>query len=92
MSSTMAAMRSGGRGVISEVWKSLAPGGRFVAYQFRDRVANLGRELLGAPKVEVEFLNVPPMRFYRWDKPLQAAKKVNGKKYNGEQSDIASNF
>lgn len=81
-----------GRGIINEVWKSLVPGGCFVAYQFRDRVANLGRELLGAPKVEVEFLNVPPMRFYRWDKPLQAAKKVNGKKYNGEQSGIASNF
>lgn len=81
-----------GRNIIRGVWESLAPGGRFVAYQFRDRVANLGRELLGDPGIETEFLNVPPMRFYRWDKPFQAAKKVNGKKYNGERSGIASNF
>jgi len=81
-----------GRSIISEVWESLAPGGRFVAYQFRDRVAILGRELLGDPGVEVEFLNVPPMRFYRWDKPLEKAKKVNGNKYNGGQGGVASNF
>jgi len=81
-----------GRRIISKVWDSLAPGGRFVAYQFRDRVALLGRELLGDPQVEVEFLNVPPMRFYRWDKPLDKVKKINGRKYNTEQGEIASNF
>lgn len=81
-----------GRNIINEVWQSLPPGGRFVAYQFRDRVAALGRELLGDPGIETEFLNVPPMRFYRWDKPLEKAKKVNGKKYNGGHSGIASNF
>lgn len=81
-----------GRRIISEVWASLTHGGRFVAYQFRDRVAILGGELLGDPAVEVEFLNVPPMRFYRWDKPPAEVKKVNGRKYNGGQGDIASNF
>lgn len=81
-----------GRRIISKVWDSLAPGGRFVAYQFRDRVALLGRELLGDPQVEVEFLNVPPMRFYRWDKPRRKVKKINGRKYDRGQGEIASNF
>jgi len=52
------------------VWASLAPGGRFVAYQFRGHVARLERELLGRPDTEVELLNVPPMRVYRWRKPV----------------------
>ena len=45
------------------------PGGRFVAYQVRDRVAILGREVFGPPAVQLELRNVPPMRVYRWDKP-----------------------
>ena len=48
---------------------ALAPGGRFVAYQFRDRIAVLGRHILGQPDVDVELLNVPPMRVYCWRKP-----------------------
>ena len=75
--------RTLGRRIIRAVWDNLAPGGRFVAYQFRDKVAMLGRELLGDPRVDVEFLNVPPMRFYRWDKPPQADNRTrrNGKKH-----------
>ncbi len=57
-----------GRRILRSVWSNLAPGGQFVAYQFRDRVSVLGREILGAPKVEVELLNVPPMRVYCWRK------------------------
>jgi phosphatidylethanolamine/phosphatidyl-N-methylethanolamine N-methyltransferase len=57
-----------GRRVLEAVWSSLAPGGRFVAYQFRDRVAELNREIAGRPDVSVELLNVPPMRIYRWRK------------------------
>jgi phospholipid N-methyltransferase len=56
------------RRILHEVWESLGPGGRFVAYQFRDRVADLGEEIAGVPKVEVELLNVPPMRVYSWRK------------------------
>ncbi len=59
-----------GRRIIDEVWSSLAPGGRFVAYQFRDRVSVLGKQIIGAPKVEIELLNVPPMRLYCWKKPV----------------------
>ena len=52
-----------------KLWSSLAPGGRFVAYQFRDRVSVLGKQVIGLPKVQVELLNVPPMRLYCWKKP-----------------------
>ncbi len=58
-----------GRSILRAVWSSLAPGGRFVAYQFRDRVAVLGRELFGKPSASFELLNVPPMRVYCWRKP-----------------------
>lgn len=58
----------GGR-IIRAAWAALAPGGRFVAYQFRDRVAVLGREILGKPEVDIELRNVPPMRIYTWRKP-----------------------
>lgn len=59
-----------GRRIIGEVWEALAPGGLFVAYQVRDRVAGLSRKLLGRPEVELELFNVPPMRVFRWRKPL----------------------
>lgn len=57
-----------GENILRAVWSSLAPRGRFVAYQFRDRVAVLGRNILGRPEVDVELLNVPPMRVYCWRK------------------------
>lgn len=83
--------RTLGRRIIRAVWDNLAPGGRFIAYQFRDKVAMLGRELLGDPEVDVEFLNVPPMRFYRWDKPREVESKgrKNGKRHpNAHGSDV----
>jgi len=60
---------STGHLLIHEVWNSLAPGGSFVAYQFRDRVAVLARDIAGTPEVTTELLNVPPMRVYVWRKP-----------------------
>lgn len=59
-----------GQRILGAMWASLAPGGRFVAYQFREKVAVLGRDLLGTPKVEMELLNIPPMRVYHWSKPV----------------------
>ena len=60
------------RGVGMEILRSvdsvLGSGGRFVAYQVRDRVENLGREVFGRARVQTVLLNVPPMRVYRWDK------------------------
>ena len=57
--------------ILRSVRSSLSPRGRFVAYQFRDRVGTLGRDIFGAPQVQTELRNVPPMRVYRWDLGLQ---------------------
>jgi phospholipid N-methyltransferase len=56
--------------ILRSVHESLAPGGRFVAYQFRPRVEILGRQVFGRAHVQTEVLNVPPMRVYRWQKPI----------------------
>jgi phosphatidylethanolamine/phosphatidyl-N-methylethanolamine N-methyltransferase len=60
--------REAGLRVLRAVHEALAPGGRLVAYQMRDRVEALGRQVLGKPRVQVELLNVPPMRVYCWRK------------------------
>ncbi len=56
-----------GLSILESVKESLAPGGRFVAYQFRDVVHTLGKRVFGPASVQLELLNVPPMRVYRWD-------------------------
>lgn len=61
-----------GLSILESVWDSLSPGGRFVAYQFRDRVAVLGRKLFGHPTVQMEVLNIPPTRVFHWRKPAAA--------------------
>jgi phospholipid N-methyltransferase len=59
-----------GEGITKAVYDCLAPGGRFVAYQFRGHVAERAEHVFGKPEVTVaEFLNIPPMRVYRWTKP-----------------------
>jgi phospholipid N-methyltransferase len=57
-----------GLGILRSVHASLPVGGRFVAYQFRDRVESLGNDVFGRANVQTELLNVPPMRVYRWEK------------------------
>jgi phosphatidylethanolamine/phosphatidyl-N-methylethanolamine N-methyltransferase len=46
----------------------LPHGGFFVAYQLRDRVAQLCGPPLELRRVELELLNVPPMRVFCWEK------------------------
>ncbi|MBI5581418.1 MAG: methyltransferase domain-containing protein [Deltaproteobacteria bacterium] len=58
-----------GRRILREIWCCLAPGGRFVAYQLMQSVAFLEPLLLGDPHVQLELLNVPPLRVYSWQKP-----------------------
>jgi phospholipid N-methyltransferase len=54
--------------ILRAIRDALAPSGCFVAYQVRDRVAVLAREVFGRPShVELEVRNVPPMRVYRYD-------------------------
>ncbi|QKK02594.1 MAG: methyltransferase type 12 [Pseudomonadota bacterium] len=55
-----------GSRIIEAVRDTLAPGGRFVAYQFRGHVGRIGQPILGQPQVQLEILNIPPMRFYTW--------------------------
>jgi phospholipid N-methyltransferase len=64
--------REVGLAILRSVEQNLAATGRFVAYQFRDRVEDLGRQVMGEPSVQLELLNVPPMRIYRWDKSRSA--------------------
>lgn len=55
--------------IIEAVHDCLAPGGRFVAYQFRAEVARRARPVFGPPaRTEMVGLNIPPMRIWRWDK------------------------
>jgi phospholipid N-methyltransferase len=56
-----------GLSILQSVKDSLAPGGRFVAYQFRDVVHTLGKQVFGPATIQLELLNMPPMRVYRWD-------------------------
>jgi phosphatidylethanolamine/phosphatidyl-N-methylethanolamine N-methyltransferase len=55
--------------ILRSVREALRPGGRFVAYQVRDRVAVLGRQVFPRPRTSLEVRNVPPMRVYRFEKP-----------------------
>jgi phospholipid N-methyltransferase len=62
--------RQAGRDILRSVHDSLPSGGLFVAYQVRDRVESLGREVFGRARVQTEIFNVPPMRVYRWEKAV----------------------
>jgi len=64
-----------GRDILRSVYDALEPGGAFVAYQVRDRVHTLGREVFGRARVQTELLNVPPMRIYRWEKHAPTAQR-----------------
>jgi phospholipid N-methyltransferase len=57
-----------GRRILEAISAALAHGGRFVAYQVRDRVAHLGNAGLDLRRVELEWLNVPPLRVFQWEK------------------------
>ena len=56
------------RRIVEAVHAALAPGGRFVAYQFTDRVADYARPVFGAPLIEHELCNVPPVRVFTWQR------------------------
>jgi len=60
--------RIAGSRILEAISSVLAAGGRFIAYQVSTRVADISRPFLGRARIEVELLNVPPMRLYRWEK------------------------
>ncbi len=64
--------RDVGTRIIRAIRDALAPGGIFVAYQFRSTVAELANPVFGAPDRRWELRNVPPMRLFRWRAPTRA--------------------
>ncbi len=68
--------RDHGEKILRSVFEALAPRGRFVAYQLRDRVESLSRPIFGPAQVSVELLNIPPMRVYRWQKSAAEPEPV----------------
>jgi len=60
--------RAAARRVLEGISEALPHGGYFVAYQLRDRVAQLCGYPLELTRVELELLNVPPMQLFRWQK------------------------
>ncbi len=57
-----------GSQIIQAINDALAPNGRFVAYQLSKRVISLCKPIMGKEKVQLEFLNIPPMRVCLWEK------------------------
>jgi phosphatidylethanolamine/phosphatidyl-N-methylethanolamine N-methyltransferase len=57
-----------GSHLIETILSILSPRGRFIAYQLSKRISFLCQPLLGPGHVEIELLNIPPMRVYRWEK------------------------
>lgn len=57
------------RQIIAAVDRSLAPGGRFVAYQVVAAVARFASPVLGDPQVRCELRSIPPTRVFTWRKP-----------------------
>lgn len=74
--------RIAGLEILETISSVLVPGGRFVAYQLSKQVDDLSRPLLGQARVEVELLNIPPLRLYRWEKhaaqPLIPEERAGG--------------
>jgi len=54
--------------IVTAVHTALRPGGRFVAYQVTDSVVDYAAPVMGVPKIEYEFRNVPPLRVFTWFK------------------------
>jgi len=59
--------------IAREVHRGLKPQGRFVAYQFTDRVADFARPVFGRPRVEHEIRNVPPLKVFTWQREVDSA-------------------
>jgi phospholipid N-methyltransferase len=57
-----------GSQVLEVISSVLAPGGCFVAYQVSKRIASVCQPFLGQGQVEIQLLNIPPLRVYRWEK------------------------
>lgn len=59
--------------IVTEAGRALRLRGRFIAYQFSDRVADYAGPVFGNPRVEQEMRNVPPLRVFTWLKSAASA-------------------
>lgn len=55
-----------GTRILTAIRDNLAPGGCFVAYQFRDHVQRLGTPVLGEAEAISELRNIPPLKIFKW--------------------------
>ena len=53
---------------LENVRDHLAPGGRFLAYQFRSEVKRLADPVFGPGETHQGYWNIPPMRIYVWQR------------------------
>ncbi|MCC7422968.1 MAG: hypothetical protein IT428_22055 [Planctomycetaceae bacterium] len=65
--------------LLSEAWETLAPGGRLVIYQFRRDVERIAGFCGQPAAVEVEPLNIPPLRVYCWRKPAEVRTRLSAR-------------
>lgn len=67
-----------GKKIVRAIYDVLPPGKSFVAYQLRDRVAELATPVFGKPEVSLELINIPPMRVYKWtvDKKTETVRET----------------
>jgi phospholipid N-methyltransferase len=60
--------RSTGTQILNAISSQLTLNGRFIAYQVSNRVATLCQPILGSGQTSIEFLNIPPIRIFQWEK------------------------
>ena len=58
------------RATLEAARRVLGPGGYFVAYQVRSHVRRFAEPVFGPGETHREFLNLPPMRIYVWQRPV----------------------
>ncbi len=75
-----------GTRIIQSIQRVLAPGGCFLAYQVRGAVADLATPVLGEPDTELELLNIPPVRVFRWRVGARARPAAAGAAAHGSLS------
>lgn len=55
-----------GRRLVQNIHDVLAPGGTFVAYQFRSRICEYAEACFGSPRRTFVPWNIPPLDIYEW--------------------------
>jgi phosphatidylethanolamine/phosphatidyl-N-methylethanolamine N-methyltransferase len=66
-----------GRRLVRTIRSVLAPGGSFIAYQFRSHIRELADEFFGEPETLFVPWNIPPLDVYCWTKYEEAAPAVH---------------